>query len=270
MGYFYVFFIYHGSCFEYVLKQFILINNSLSFSISLLKEFEGTIPESLLNLPKLYDFRINKNSLTGQIPETKKAGVLELLYLDSNKLTGFIPPSLSRHERLASLRLFSNGLIGAIPSELSALTSLDHLSLEFNQLQGTIPHELLVLLTHLSEFYLQGNAELSGTIPSQIGELTDLKEFRAHDCSLTGSIPSEVGQLYRLEALDVSNNKLSSSLPDLSQLEKLTHLKIGGNAITGVVSNDNCELTKVSLTEFSADCAGSSPDIVCPCCTECI
>jgi Leucine-rich repeat (LRR) protein len=233
-------------------------------------EFEGTIPESLLNLPKLYDFRINKNQLTGQIPETKQAGVLELLYLDSNKLTGFIPPSLSRHKRLASLRLFSNQLIGAIPRELSVLTSLDHLSLEFNQLQGSIPHELMESLSHLSELYLQGNAELSGTVPTQIGELADLKEFRAHDCSLTGSIPTEVGKLFRLEVLDVSNNKLGSTLPDLSPLEKLTHLRIGGNAITGVVDNDNCELTKVSLEEFSADCAGSSPDIVCACCTECL
>lgn len=233
-------------------------------------EFEGTIPESLLNLPKLYDLRVNKNQLTGQIPETQQGGVLELLYLDSNKLTGFIPPSLSRHSRLASLRLFSNQLIGAIPSELSALTSLDHLSLEFNQLQGSIPHELMASLSHLSELYIQGNAELSGTIPTQIGELVDLKEFRAHDCSLTGSIPSEVGSLYRLEVWDVSNNKLSGPIPDMSQLEKLAHLKIGGNTITGVVENDTCELTKVSLEEFSADCAGSSPDIVCACCTECL
>ena len=236
-------------------------------------EFEGTLPESLLNLPKLYDFRINKNQLTGQIPETLQGKVLELLYLDSNNFTGFIPSSLSRHTRLASLRLFSNQLIGAIPSELSALTSLDHLSLEFNQLQGSIPHELFTTMSHLLEFYVQGNPELTGTIPTQIGELADLKEFRAHDCSLTGSIPSEIGRLYRLEVLDVSNNKLSGpGIPDLSQLEKLKLLKIGGNHITGVVENDTCALTKITggLEDFSADCAGSPPDIVCACCTECL
>ena len=171
---------------------------------------------------------------------------------------------------LASLRLFANELIGAIPSELSALTSLDHLSLEFNQLQGSIPHELMASLSHLSEFYVQGNVELSGSIPTQIGELTDLKEFREHDCSLTGSIPSEIGKLYRLEVWDVSNNKLAGPIPDMSQLEKLKHLRIGGNDISGVVDNANCELTRVSLEEFSADCAGSSPDIVCACCTECL
>ena len=132
-------------------------------------EFEGTLPESLLNLPKLYDFRINKNHLTGQIPETLQGGVLELLYLDSNGLTSTIPTSLSRHSRLASLRLFSNQLTGQIPPELSALTSLDHLSLEFNQLQGSIPHELMAdgKMSHLLEFYVQGNPGLTGTIPTQ-------------------------------------------------------------------------------------------------------
>ena len=74
-------------------------NSTCTFHLPPSPEFEGTIPESLLNLPKLYDFRINKNQLTGQIPETRQGGVLELLYLDSNKLTGFIPPSLSLHKR---------------------------------------------------------------------------------------------------------------------------------------------------------------------------
>ena len=118
--------------------------------------------------------------------------MLELLYLDSNALSGFIPKSLSQHSRLASLRLFANSeydyilrlghweddwsnfldaiklisrsffsrherteLSGQLPSELGNLKSLDHLSLEYNLLSSSIPPEWNGL-THLAELYVQG------------------------------------------------------------------------------------------------------------------
>ena len=55
--------------------------------------------------------------------------------------------------------------------------------------------------------------ELSGSIPSELGNLANLEGLGLHDNELSGPIPSELGDLDNLYWLWLDGNQLSGSIP---------------------------------------------------------
>lgn len=89
--------------------------------------------------------------------------------------------------------------------------------------EGPIPHGL----------YLSRN-NLSGHIPPELGNLTELRWLELHNNTLSGSIPSELGRLSNLHHLWLGNNNLSGTIPpELGDLTELTVANINGNSLTG-------------------------------------
>lgn len=72
------------------------------------------------------------------------------------------------------------------------------------------------------------NNQLTGALPSQIGNLKNLKILRASNNDYTG-IPAELGQLTRLEIIDFSNNRLTGLPNELGQLKNLKVMNISNN-----------------------------------------
>ena len=68
--------------------------------------------------------------------------------------------------------------------------------LDLSELTGEIPPEI-ENLTNLTELILSYN-QLTGEIPSEIGKLTNLTELSFNWNQLTGEIPSELGDLTNL------------------------------------------------------------------------
>jgi len=64
-------------------------------------------------------------------------------------------------------------------------------------------------------FYDNGwnSCEISGEIPVEIGNLTNLERLVLYENKLTGSIPSEIGNLTNLNFLDLRNNQLTGEIP---------------------------------------------------------
>ncbi len=108
------------------------------------------------------------------------------------------------------------------------------LELWSNNLVGTIPAEL-GNLTQLQLLHLQDN-ELSGEIPAQLGNLTRLQELDLAANQLTGSIPSALGNLSGLTVLDLDTNQLSGPIPaQLGNLSNLRKLAISENGLSGAL-----------------------------------
>ena len=108
------------------------------------------------------------------------------------------------------------------------------LDLLFNQLTGTIPSEL-GSLTQLTKLGLSMN-ELSGTIPPELGNLTNLEGLYLWDNELNGSIPSELGKLTNLVWLRLSHNELTGTIPPgLGSLTNLIWLGLGDNELSGTI-----------------------------------
>ena len=58
------------------------------------------------------------------------------------------------------------------------------------------------------------NSGLTGEIPPEIGNLTNLERLYLHQNQFTGFIPQEIGDLTNLTELDLSNNQLTGPIPD--------------------------------------------------------
>ena len=88
----------------------------------------------------------------------------------------------------------------------------------------------------------QDNQLLSGTVPTQIGYLTEItggyyQEYlyfwgTEDSNSLWGTVPTEFGRLTRLSALEMGTNALTQTLPtELGQLTDLTTFDFDGNSL---------------------------------------
>ena len=120
------------------------------------------------------------------------------------------------------------------------------ISLLNNNLNGSIPSEL-GNLSNLEELYLPNNS-LNGSIPSELGNLSNLKVLYLWGNSLSGSIPSELGELSNLLELVLDINKLSGEIPlELGKLSNLTLLGLGSNYLGGLIPLDIFELTKLTV-----------------------
>ena len=69
---------------------------------------------------------------------------------------------------------------------------------------------------------------MDGSIPMELGELSELTQLNLRNNSLTGPIPNEIGNLTNLERLLLHDNSLSGAFPDLSRLTGLKMLWLSG------------------------------------------
>ena len=83
------------------------------------------------------------------------------------------------------------------------------------------------------------SAALSGAVPSELGNLSDLRSLVLHWNMLTGRIPPELGGLTNLKLLDLRWNRLTGPIPpELGNLSKLQSLYINDNRLTGPIPSE--------------------------------
>ena len=82
----------------------------------------------------------------------------------------------------------------------------------FNKLNGTLPKEI-GNLTNLQELDLSNN-KLEGEIPKEIGNLTNLLGLFLYNNKLEGEIPKEIRKLTNLQGLNLDMNQLKGEIPN--------------------------------------------------------
>ncbi len=125
------------------------------------------------------------------------------------------------------------------------------LNLDDNQLTGDIPPELGDL-SNLMWLYLDFN-QLTGEIPPELGGLPNLEVLYLRSNQLTGEIPPELGGLSNLEVLFLHINQLTGEIPtELGDLSNLTDLRLYNNLLTGKIPpelGDLSNLTRLDLDD---------------------
>ena len=100
------------------------------------------------------------------------------------------------------------------------------------RIEGSLPAEL-GNLTNLTNLNLSANS-FTGDIPTQLGSLTSLTDLNLSFNRLTGTIPTQLGSLTSLIKLNLSFNRLTGTIPtQLGSLTSLTDLDLSYNHLTG-------------------------------------
>ena len=261
-------------------------------------QLSGAIPAELGNLTNLTGLSLNGNQLSGAIPpELGNLAKLQRLFLNQNQLSGCVPEGLRnvRDNDLSDLGLLPCGADEvAVAADKAALVALynatdgdnwtnntnwfsdrplgewhgvftddyervTQLSLSWNQLSGSIPTEL-GNLTNLIELNLSSN-QLSGSIPAELGNLTNLIELNLSSNQLSGSIPAELGNLTNLTGLYLLFNQLSGEIPtELGNLTNLTELYLSSNQLSGQIPPELGNLANLQfLILYGNELSGSIP-----------
>ena len=153
-----------------------------------------------------------------------------------------IAPTITDREALVSLYQATNGVnwlksdnwLTNVPLDAWHGVTTDSsgrviaLDLSENELSGSIPSEL-GKLTELKELHLEEN-ELSGSIPPELGKLTELKELHLEENELSGSIPPELGRLTELKELHLEENELSGYRQNWAA-HQLKELHLGNGSV---------------------------------------
>ena len=117
-------------------------------------------------------------------------------------------------------------------------------------LTGPIPPEI-GNLTNLRSLELEHN-RLTGPIPPGIGNLTNLPDLDLSFNRLTGPIPPEIGNLTNLTGLDLSRNQLTGIPPEIGNLTNLTgNLDLSLNQLTGPIPPEIGNLTNLRKLDLS-------------------
>ncbi|CAI9784374.1 unnamed protein product [Fraxinus pennsylvanica] len=219
-----------------------------------INSLHGQIPQSIFNLSMLKIFGSTYNNLSGNLPLSIANGLpnLEGLYFGDNQLSGEIPGWVSNCSKLIVLELFNNSFSGRVPINLGNLQDLQYLYL-FNNLFTNDPSMLeldfLVSLTncrHLKRMSI-GNNFFDGTLPKALGNFsTSLQIFHARSCGIKGMVTREIGNMSNLIWLEMGGNELTGKLSNtLSQLRKLQKLLLDDNNLHGSIPDDLCNLVNL-------------------------
>ncbi|KAL6624572.1 hypothetical protein ACP70R_031893 [Stipagrostis hirtigluma subsp. patula] len=208
--------------------------SNLSFLTISWTAVSGPVPSFLAALTKLAQLDLSFNSLAGAVPASLAA--LPNLYsvdISRNRLTGSLPPLLfAKAPQEAYLRLSHNNLSGGVPAEFAAV-GFAEVDLSRNAFTGdasalfgrTKPLQRLDLSRNAFGFNLSGvqlpeqlyfldvsHNDISGGIPVQVANLTNLQFFNVSYNRLCGEVPAG-GNMARFDAYSFQHNKCLCGTP---------------------------------------------------------
>jgi Leucine-rich repeat (LRR) protein len=266
-----------------------LLTNMREF-LSAANQLRGTLPTELSSSWLALDsLDIEDNALTGNpwptlwaFANLRRLHVSDNPSLDRSTFTGSANEnatttlSFSFSPQLQELWMGNTNFAGTLPTELGLLTALGTSCARVCCQKSLYVGERCVSLTHAPQkndtesLYVFDNA-LTGTLPSQLGLLANLKGLLAHGNQLQGSIPTQLfgsdddssQTALPLVRLRLDDNQLSGSLSSsmAALAPSVRELRLDNNALTGPVPVELWQLNQLELLSLANNTLqGSIPD----------
>ena len=136
------------------------------------------------------------------------------------------------------------------------------ISLVENGIQGTLPPEIGVL-TNLKWLFLNGN-EIRGAIPDTITQLDSLEDLWLDENQLGGSIPEDIGNMTNLQYLALDSNDIAGRLPaSMTSLSNLRYLSLTSNRLSGPIPDNIGAMKSLEvLNLYGNQLTGVLPDSI--------
>jgi Leucine-rich repeat (LRR) protein len=210
--------------------------------------FSGIIPNQLCWLNKISLMDLSKNSVFGTIPHCfhnmSFGNIDDLVYYRYPSMTWFIGLG-STFQRLQEWNWERDNMEMWIEYD-------DHVEVEFvtkhrsNSYSGYI-------LNYMAGLDLSCN-KLTGTIPSELGELSSIHALNLSNNQLTGSIPQKISNLDKLESLDFSHNNLSGEIPSvLIDMNFLAVFTVAYNNLSGKVPDMKAQFATFDKSSYEGN-----------------
>jgi len=229
-------------------------------------KFTGYFPAHFYNYQEV-DVHMNQINEKG-LPVVTGANLdspLTLLSVYGNEMPGPLPNTLGFLSSLEYLDLSENMFTGAITDTFDNLRNLKSLYLSVNPFdEGALPD--LRDCRNLEALSMT-DTNRNGNIHSWMGSsFPDLILLDLHNNKLTGSIPTTLGELSNVKLLFLNHNSLTGAVPtELAQLSNIVSFFAHNNELTGSFE-PVCEAEPEKLVYFVSDCKS---EVTCTCCSEC-
>ncbi|KAK8592594.1 hypothetical protein V6N13_063167 [Hibiscus sabdariffa] len=221
-------------------------------------QFTGQLPPSLTNTT-LYNLDVEYNLLSGELPSdlVSKLPTLVFIHLSYNNMkshgnnTDLDPffATLGNCTGLMELELAGMGLGGRLPSSIGH-PNLKRLELQENSIFGSIPPEI-GNLSNITMLNLTSNF-LNGTIPEEFSLLLMLERLFLSRNLFNIRIPSTLGKLPHLGLLDLSNNRFDGEIPaSLGDLVALRSLFLNNNLLSGTIPRELLKCSNLYMLDLS-------------------
>ncbi|KAG7568096.1 Leucine-rich repeat [Arabidopsis thaliana x Arabidopsis arenosa] len=220
-------------------------------------KLSGSIPQ-FVNANDIRILLLRGNNLTGSIPrQLCHLSTIEVLDLSNNKLNGYVPSCLFNLSSGETEQEMFGALYGiffnlerfkldiykftfVVEELVVQYKTYGEIGIEFASKQRYESYtagrlEYKGVLDYMYGMDLSNN-ELSGVIPTELGDLPKVKALNLSHNFLSSSIPSSFSKLTDIESLDLSYNMLHGSIP--YQLNMLTFLEVfdvSHNNLSGII-----------------------------------
>ncbi|RWR97300.1 MDIS1-interacting receptor like kinase 2-like protein [Cinnamomum micranthum f. kanehirae] len=212
---------------------------------------------------KVTEINLSNCSLQGKLDHLSFTSLPNLVRLDlsRNALNGTIPAQIPVSSRIVFFDLSINQLSGVLPLLLANLTHVSVLNISDNALYGEIPPSPFASWINLVSLRLHNNLLINGSIPSEIGVLTNLTQLDLYNNQISGSIPPSIGNLSQLVALGLQDNEIFGLIPqEIGNLTKLNVLTLSNNNIRGPIPSTFGKLTNLLILHlFKNKISGKVP-----------
>ena len=219
--------------------------------------FSGTLPASWGASGELYSLTVVNSLMSGSLPElppdrnrlrtylsawsphfegTLPAGFMNASHVSfaASKMSGTISPSWFASTRLKTFVFSGNSVSGTLPLKAISPKASKILRMRVvrNDLSGSVPSEF-GSLTSLRQFAI-GYNPLSGTLPAEMQAMSLLQHTFSKTAKLSGTLPDLPNSL---ESLIFSFNRLSGSLSSSFNHSSVKYLDLSFNRLTGDLSH---------------------------------
>ncbi|KAJ9189373.1 hypothetical protein P3X46_000677 [Hevea brasiliensis] len=97
-----------------------------------------------------------------------------------------------------------------------------------------------------------GNANLSGLLVPQLGQLSNLQYLELYSNKISGKLPEELGNLTSLVSLDLYLNNLNGPIPvTLGKLQRLRFLRLNNNTLSGTIPMNLTTIGTLQVLDLS-------------------